>query len=105
MVQRQPFHVRKNAPRAFHDACRAYSKALKAKRNLENSTNIRKHERTFNNIPWLYVKSKEVLLWENTHAEPDFSAEAAYAYCLDSTARSYQMLPEWVKPSYALHQT
>ena len=42
---------RKNAPRAFHDPCRAYSKALKAKRNLENSTNIRKHERAFRNNP------------------------------------------------------
>ena len=47
---------RKNAPSAFHDACRAYSKGLKAKRNLENSTNIRRHERAFRNNPWLYAK-------------------------------------------------
>ena len=97
MVQRQPFHVRKNAPRAFHDACRAYSKALKAKRNLENSTNIRKHERAFRNNPWLYAK--KCCSGKNTRAEPNFSAETAYAYFQDSTASShqtYQTLPEWV---------
>ena len=97
MVQRQPFHVRKNAPRAFHDACRTYGKALKAKRNLENSTNIRKHERAFRNNPWLYAK--KCCSGKNTRAEPNFSAETAYAYFQDSTASShqtYQTLPEWV---------
>ena len=47
---------RSKAPHAFRDACRAYSKVLKAKRSLENSKNIRKHERTFRNNPWLYAK-------------------------------------------------
>ena len=76
---------------------RAYSKALKAKRNLENSTNIHKHERAFRNNPCLYAK--KCCSGKNTHAEPDFNAETAYAYFLDSTASSHQMyqtLPEWV---------
>ena len=78
---------------------RAYSRGLKAKRNLENSTNIRKHETVFINNSWLYAK--KYCSGKNTYAETDFSAETAYAYFLDSTASShqtYQTLPKWVMP-------
>ena len=88
---------RKKAPQAFHDACRAYSKALRAKRSLESSKNIRKHKRTFRNNPWLYAK--KCCSGKSTHTEPSFSAVTAYAYFQDSTASShqtYQTLPEWV---------
>ena len=42
---------------------------------------------------------RSAALEKNTHAEPDFSAETAYAYFLNSTAsnhQTYQTLPEWV---------
>ena len=87
----------KNAPRAFYDACRTYSKALKAKKSLENSKNIRKHERAFRNNPWLHAK--KCCSGKITRAEPDFSVETAYAYFRDSTTSShqtYQTFPEWV---------
>ena len=89
---------RKKAPHAFHDACRsrAYSKALRAKRSLESSQNIRKHERTFRNNPWLYAK--KCCSGKNTHTHPSFSAVTAYVYFQDSAAGShqtYQTLPEW----------
>ena len=59
---------RKKAPHDFYNACRAYSKDLKAKRILEDSKNIRKHKRAFRNNPWLYTKKG--CSGKNTHVEP-----------------------------------
>ena len=71
-----------------------YSKVLKAKTSLENSTNIHKYERSFRNNSGSYAK--KCCSGKNTHAEPDFSAETVYAHFQDSTASSQQTLPEWV---------
>ena len=87
----------KKPPHVCFDACRDYSKALKAKKSFENFKNIHKHERMFRNNPWLYAR--KCCSGGNTQGEPVFSAETAYAH-FRSTASSrlhlHQTIPEWV---------
>ena len=88
---------RKSAPKPFFNACRVFSRALKAKRNLEAGRSTRSQERSFRSNPWHFAK--KCCNGRRTLEEPDFTAETAFNHFKDATSGnhlSYSSLPDWV---------
>ena len=88
---------RKSSPKTFMDACRAYSRCVKAKKKLAFESGVHSQERSFKSNPWHFAK--KIYQGNATkEQEPTFNAELALSYfqvvCTDD--KKYSELPPWV---------